>query len=241
MIRYHIHRHRYKIVVGVPVAILIASSLSFMRSPDDVCIVPEDTRFVEVGESVTLHVIANTSEPVNVIGADIHIPNDTLKLDEIDREGTIIDLWTQEPHTEDLGETTRISFSGGIVSDTGLLGDAIVLSFSVTPHASGTATVYYEDVEMLAHDGTGRTVSCGHHPVTLTIRDAETPSPDVNDDKVVNLFDLGIVSSRLFLAYNSIYDLNQDGRVTLSDLFVVIENMGDSDSPMGSLALSWLW
>jgi len=241
MVRYHIHRHRYKIVVGLPVALLVASSLSFMRSPEDVCIVPEDTRFVEIGETVTLHVMANTDEPVNVIGADVHIPNDTLTLDSIDRDGSIIDLWTKEPETEDMGNTTRISFSGGIVSDTGLLGEAIVLSFAVVPHATGTATVYYENVEVLAHDGTGMEVSCSHHPVTLTIREPDTPSPDVNGDTVVNLMDFGIVSSRLFLSYNTSYDLNRDGRITLGDLFIIIDNMGSSNTNLGSLALSWFW
>jgi hypothetical protein len=78
-------------------AVLLASSLSLMRDPNEMCIVPEDNRFVEVGENVTLHVMANADEPVNVIGATISMPHDLLTIDDVSREGSIIDLWAEEP------------------------------------------------------------------------------------------------------------------------------------------------
>jgi hypothetical protein len=235
MLHTHLKRHRYTVVVGVPIVVLLASSLSFMRSPEEVCIVPEDNRFVEVGETVTLHVIADAKEPVNVIGATLLIPEESLTVETISREGSIIDLWSEEPV---LSEESRIKFSGGIVSPTGFLGNGIVLTLVVTPLAEGETSVSFEDVHMLAHDGTGKEVSCGNNPVTLSVRAAERPSPDLNNDNVVNIFDFGIISSRLFFTYNKEYDLNQDGKITLADIGIVISNMGNNEN-QGSLALFW--
>ncbi len=234
MLRYHIKRHKYKIVIGLPIAVLLASSLSFLRDPQDVCIVPDDSRYVAVGEDVTLHVMADADEPVNVIGGDVSYPPDLLVVDSISRDASIIDLWSEEPSAEG----GRIRFSGGIVSDGGFIGNAVVLTLHVRPIAPGQARLAFDDVHMLAHDGTGMEVSCSGDPLTLTIRAADLPSPDVNGDHHVNLLDFGLVSARLFLAYSSQYDLNNDGRITLADLGIVLSNLG-SGGRMGGLALLW--
>jgi hypothetical protein len=125
-----------------------------------------------------------------------------------------------------------------VVSEAGFVGEGIVLTLAVRPTAEGNATVVFEDATMLAHDGTGMEVVCGHRPTTLMIRPAEHPSPDVNGDNTVNIFDFGIVSTRLFMSYNRTYDLNLDGKITLADVGIVISNIS-GDSPMSSLALLW--
>jgi hypothetical protein len=235
MLHTHLKRHRYKVVVGLPIIVLLASSLSFMRSPEEICIVPEDNRFVAVGETVTLHVIADTEKPINVIGATIVLPEESLSLESISREGSIIDLWSEEPV---LTEDSRIHFSGGIINPSGFLGNGIVLTLVVRPRTEGHTTITFEEVHMLAHDGTGMEVACGNNPVTLSVRATEKPSPDLNEDNVVNIFDFGIISSRLFFTYKKEYDLNQDGKITLADIGIVISNMGTA-SKQGGLALLW--
>jgi hypothetical protein len=236
MIRYHLQRHKYKVVVGVPVVLLIASSLSFMRSAEEVCIVPEDNRFVEVGETVTLHVFAQSDEPVNVIAGTVHIPTDVLRVEDVHTADSIIDLWTEEPSVAEDGAS--IPFSGGIVTQEGFLGTGSVFTIVVRPIVEGKAELTFTDTTMLAHDGTGMEVTCGQSPITLSIRPSAHPSPDVNGDKVVNIFDFGIVSARLFMAYNALYDLNMDGRITLADIGIIISNIGDGGR-MSSLALLW--
>ena len=223
MIRHHLERHRYKVVVGVPIVVLLASSLSFIRSAEEVYIVPDDSRFVAVGETVTLHIMAEADEPVNVIGATVAVPADTLTITNVSREDSIIDLWSEEPTVDDEG---RVHFSGGIVRPSGFLGSGMVLTLVVEPHSIGTATLTFDAVQMLAHDGTGMEVVSSTNPITLHIREADTPSPDVNGDNVVNIFDFGIVSSRLFRSYEETYDLNQDGKITLADIGIIISNMG---------------
>jgi len=237
MVRHTLRQHRYKIAVGVPIAFLLASSLSLVRSSEEVCIVPDDNRYVQVNETVTLHVLADTTEPVNVIGATIVIPTDQVEVEAISRENSIIDLWAEEPMLSEDG--SEVHFSGGILTSTGFLGGGRVLTIVVRPIAEGQADIRFKEVHMLAHDGTGMEVACGNGPILLSIRPETYPSPDVNGDKVVNLFDFGIVSARLFMTYERTYDLNLDGKVTIADIAVLISNMGSSNGHLASLAFNW--
>jgi len=223
MVRHHIKTHRKKLALGIPMAFLLASSLSLVRNPDEMCLVPEDNRYVEVGETVTLFVTAEADEPVNVIGATIGYPTDLVSVESISRESSIIDLWTEEPYMD---EADKIHFSGGVVSSTGFLGKGTVITVVFKPLKEGSAEIYFEETHMLAHDGTGLEVSCEQYPITLSIRPEEYPNPDVNGDKTVNLFDFGIVSARLFMVYERPYDLNLDGRITIADIGVLITNIG---------------
>lgn len=232
--RYHLKRHKYKLVVGVPMAVLLASSLSIMRSPEEVCLVPEDTSYVEVGETVTLNVVADSDEPINVIGGIINTPPEFVEILTIDRTDSIVDLWSEEPT---LGTDGQVRFSGGILREGGFVGNGIVLTINARMVAEGKATISFEEVSMLAHDGTGRPVSCGVNPMVLSIRPKEHPTPDVNSDNAVNLYDFGIVSMRLFMGYSRAYDLNLDGRITVADIGIILSNMGRGNGEQSSLAL----
>jgi hypothetical protein len=236
MVRHSLKKHKYKIALGVPMVFLLASSLSLVRDSEEMCIIPDDNRFVEVGETVTLHVIANADTPINVIGGTIHIPTDFVTLDTISREDSIIDLWTEEPV---LGDDQILRFAGGVVNKTGFLGEGKVITLVLHPTQEGEATIAFADTHMLAHDGTGMEVTCANNPIILSIRPATYPSPDVNGDKQVNIFDFGIVSARLFMTYERPYDLNLDGLITMSDLGILISNLSGS-SRLGSLAISWI-
>ncbi len=234
IVRHHLRQHKYKIALSVPMIFLVASSLSFIRDTEEMCIISEDTSFVEIGETVTLHVIANADEPVNVIGAVITAPEDLITIENISRENSVIDLWSEEPAIKD----SSIHFSGGIVNKTGFLNEGIVLTITLLPIKEGTAVINFEETHMLAHDGTGMDVSCDNSPITLTIRPRSQPSPDVNGDKHVNIFDFGIVSVRLFMTYERAYDLNMDGKITIADIGVLVSNM-TTKSQLASLAISW--
>jgi hypothetical protein len=235
MVTHHLKRHKYTIAVGVPVVLLVASSLSLVRSPEEMCLVPEDNRYVEVGETVTLHVMAHTDVPVNAVSGVLAVPGDLVEIESLSVHNSIIDLWTEEPSIND---DTEVSFSGGIVNTNGFVGSGVVLSVQVRPTNVGKAEFVWNDVVMLAHDGRGTEVACSRNPIVLSIREAERPTPDVNGDKQVNIFDFGIVSSRLFLEYEAAYDLNMDGRITLADLAIVITNLVD-ESRLGSIAVLW--
>jgi hypothetical protein len=130
-------------------------------------------------------------------------------------------LWTEEPTVAE----GIVHFSGGIINNEGFLGTGTVLTIHVRPIKAGDAEVSFDEVHMLAHDGTGKEVECGKGPITLSIREADKPTPDVNHDRQVNILDLGLVSANILLKYGSLYDLNGDGQVSLADLLVVFHAM----------------
>jgi hypothetical protein len=214
-------------------AFLLASSLSLVRDSEEMCIVPDNNRYVEVGETVTLHVIADADTPINVIGGTIFVPTDLLSIESLSRENSIIDLWAEEPA---IVNDSEVHFSGGVINKTGFLGNGRVLTLVVRPIKEGEASIRFDDTQMLAHDGTGMEVTCNNSPITLSIRPETYPSPDVNGDKQVNIFDFGIVSARLFMNYQRLYDLNLDGRITLSDIGILVTNM-TTGTRLGSIAI----
>lgn len=235
MLHHKLKKHKYKIALGIPVVLLLASSLSLSRDAKEMCIIAEDNRYVEVGEVVTLHLTAKADSPINVIGATLQIPTDYVAIEAITQDESIIDLWSEEPILSDSG---LLHFSGGIITDTGFSGEGRVLTLVTKPRKEGVATITFTESTMLAHDGTGVEVACETGPITLTIRPASFPSPDVNDDGHITIADFGLVSAKLFGEYERTYDLNLDGKITLSDLGVLFSTVG-STSKLGSLAVLW--
>lgn len=233
MLHHHLDRHRHAIVASIPIMFLLASSLSLTRDPEEVCLVPRENRYVAVGEQVTLNVLANADEPINVIGGVVHVPPDYLRIVSLSREASIVDLWSEEPAV--LGGSD-VHFSGGVVSPTGFTGSGVVLTIVVEPTMPGEATIDLPEAHLLAHDGTGREVSCDRGPLILSIRPAALPSPDVNGDRHINILDVGILSARLFMRYQSSYDLNQDGTVNLTDIRILIAELR-AGGILSSLAL----
>lgn len=235
MIHHRLKKHTYKIALGVPMVILLASSLSISRDTQEVCLVPDDSRYVEVGEKVTLHITAQADTPINVIGATLLIPTEYVGLKEISRADSIIDLWSEEPVMKDDG---TLHFSGGMIDTGGFIGNGRVLTLVVVPKKEGVVDIGFSETKMLAHDGTGSEIDCKSGPITLRVRPTSFPNPDVNNDRKVNVLDFGIVSARMFVAYERLYDLNLDGKINLADLGIVIANMYASGR-LGSLALYW--
>jgi hypothetical protein len=236
MVRHKLKKHKYKILFGAPIIFLLASSISFSKNTDNICITSEDNTFVKVGKTITVDIMADADNPINVISTTVNIPKDLISVEQISKENSIIDLWSEEPKVVD---DSKIYFSGGIIDPKGFTGKGKVLSITLKPIKEGTATLSFEETKMLAHDGTGREVGCKNNPMIITIRGEDKPSPDVNGDKKVNIFDFGIVSARLFMTYEQSYDLNLDGKITITDIIILISNM-HAGSGMSSLAFSLL-
>ena len=222
-LHYHLKRHRYKVLVGAPVILLVASSLSFSRTAENMCLVTDDTQFVRIGESVTMHVVASADEPINVLGGTVSLPAHLVHVDTITREQSIVSLWIEEPTLTESG--TLIRFSGGIINQGGFTGKGDIFSFTLHPTATGTAEFAFTETHMLAHDGTGKEVTCPGMSLHLVIRDADAPSPDVNSDRTLNLYDVGLMTIHLFSSYNPLYDLNHDGVVTMRDLGLLLSTI----------------
>lgn len=228
-------RHTYKLAVGLPVLILVASTLSLMRSDQAIGLVCEDTRYVEEGAYFALDVVAESASPINAVSGTVHYPTNFVSFVESGTDDTIIDLWTETPATTTEGS---LKFSGGIVAPAGFSGEGSVIHMTFKALKVGTARFSIEDGHMLAHDGAGTEVLSAVRPITVIVRRAGTPSPDVNSDARVTLVDVGIVSARLFGSYETRYDLNRDGKITLADLSIIFAQFVNG-SRLGSLVLAY--
>lgn len=234
----YIERYRYHFVAGLPIVALLASSLSFSQDPgEDLCITAQNSRYVTVGEQAIVRVIANADEPINTVSGTIRIPAPLLEVGAVTPTPSILDLWAEAPTVAENGALLR--FSGGTTRPGGFTGTGTVITFTVTPLTPGEATIRFEEAHMFAHNGTGQEVSCAMGPMTFFVRDAARPSPDVNDDARVDIFDLGTLSARMFLAYDRRYDLNTDGKVGIDDLVLALRYVRSGNGALASLTLFW--
>ncbi len=224
-------RHRFTLL-AVPLMVLVASTLSLVRSDQAIGLVCEDTRYVEAGEYFALDVVAESARPVNAISGTVVYPMDLVSFVESGTHDTIVDLWADTPASS----SATLAFSGGIVSPNGFTGEGSVIHLTFRAEKEGTARFTIEDGHMLAHDGAGTEVLESVRPLTVIVRPTGSPTPDVNNDRRVNLVDVGLVSSRLFGSYETIYDLNRDGKITLADLSIIFAQFV-SGSRLGSLVL----
>lgn len=232
MVRHQLKRHRVKLAIGLPALLLVASSLTLLRAEDSVGLVPAPSRFVAVGEEVPILVVAETKSPINVVGAQVRFPSERIEIVRIEKTNSIVDLWTEEPTVA----SGTVTFSGGTIQEGGFVGSGVVATLHVRPLLKGKTTLVFDEAHMLAHDGTGTDIIASTNPVVLSVREAGTASPDVNNDNKVNLADFGIVSSRLFGDYSAEYDLNGDGAITLEDISIVVSSLFE-ESRLGSFAL----
>ncbi len=229
MFYYHIKRHRYTIVAGVPIVVLVASSLSFVQRPYTMSLVPEEHRYVTIGEQITLDLVIESDQPINVVGATVHVPTEQISIDSLTTDTSVVNLWSETPRLTD----DTISFSGGIVSEKGFMGTGTILTLMVTPHTEGEATFSLENATVLAHDGVGSSVEHSKHALTVWVRAQDRPSPDVNNDAKVNIVDAGIITGYLYFRYKQEYDLNNDGVINLADMYIVLSTMSRGASIEG--------
>jgi hypothetical protein len=200
--------------------VLIASSLSLVRPGNSLTVDSSEGPFLAAGEETEIHVVFESATPINVVGGTVLIPTEYVEVTEVSNETSLIDLWTEGPVLSDDG--SRLRFSGGLVSPEGVSGSGQVLAFKVRTLQAGKAELRLVESELLAHDGRGTNVLGETRPITLNIRESNTPSPDVNHDRRISIIDIGLVSSRLFRAYESQYDLNNDGKISISDLSILV-------------------
>ncbi|NBD74324.1 hypothetical protein GVX82_04785 [Patescibacteria group bacterium] len=219
--RHVIFRHRYSILLGAPVAVMLATTLGFTTRTDTLALSPE-TRFLAVGATTSITVTLAATEDVNALEGEITIP-EHLTVTEVSTGGSLVDLWSEEPRA---GRPT-LAFSGGVIPDAAgaFSGEARVFSFVVRAEDAGTARLLITQAQVLANDGSGRNVLDQHTPLTLIVRPPDTPSPDLNQDNQITIADVTRLTRRVFLGFDPRYDLNLDGRVSFSDVLLLVRQL----------------
>ena len=158
----------YKIFLGVCLFALPAAAHAATME-----ISPEFT-LLQVGQSITLTIVTQSSEPVNAVTATLSFPADILSVTSISKNDSAFTLWVQEPKFSNTSGT--ISFSG-IVPDPGVNDRALVLVVRMRANRAGTAVLRFNSAAVLANDGQGTNVITGTTPASITVTPSSTPAP----------------------------------------------------------------
>ena len=209
--------------------LLAAATSSLPSETTVVYFMPASTDPLSVGDTVDVDININALVPINVFGATISFPPDSLEVISISKAKSFLDLWTEETAIrEDVGE---VHFSGGTIRKGGLTGVATALTVTLRAKKAGLANLTFLNVDVLASNGNGDYVENGRRGISFEIREPlEVPSPTSTDTDYVSstslefsnvsLLDMSIFTMRLFGPYSIKYDLNRDGILNLSDLSV---------------------
>lgn len=216
------HTHQYKIIIGAPIIFLFLINAGAVMGAGNVfSFKAEKSAFVTVGENVPVHLLVTTKVPVNAVGGTVLFPHELLSIESIARSASVVDLWSEEPSFSN--ETGTLSLSGGVLpehNENGLSGNVITVTFRARD--AGKAVLSVKDGQLLAADGVGTNVISGSTPFTLFIRNADKPSPDVNDDGVLSVGDVNSLYLKTFRPYDARYDLNGDKKVSWADVMELI-------------------
>jgi hypothetical protein len=237
-----VRKHKRKIIVGhgIGIAILVLSGILGLQdnARTTVFFMPRGGTTVPSGEAVVVDVLINTRTAVNVVGATVTV-SPLFDIISIDKTDSALELWTEERVDHDTGD---IRFSGGTPRRGGLIGNATLLTLSLKARQAGDATLELHNVEAFASDGRGAVVETASRSLKYTVHEAEehsassgggggqqdtplAPNPDVNNDGVVSLIDISIMTIKILGAYNPLYDLNQDGSLGIPDLSFLFSHL----------------
>jgi hypothetical protein len=195
---------------------------------------------VTAGETFTIKIVVDSDTPVNVFKGLLRFDDTKLAVSSIDYNTSIADLWAEEPWYSNGAGT--INFTGGTTRTGGFTGNGSLVTVTFTTIATGEAAIYMEEVQILAHNGLGTSVTVtvpidaifaisNEQLESETRLETSVPGPtlmvvsalpdiDLNDDGRQTIADTSIFMSDL-LKQNLRSDFNQDSAVNLKDLSIL--------------------
>jgi hypothetical protein len=210
--------HRYKILVGTPIIFLLLMNTGEMLESANRYVATTNTSpFLTVGSTAHITLRAESNMLVNALGGTISFPANLIAVSGVTKDTSSISLWSEEPTYSNTEGT--IKFSGGIVDNKGALKNAPVLTFTVQALKAGKVTLRMQNGMLLTNNGKGTNLlSREARLLTLWIREPNAPSPDINNDGILSIADVNALYLKTFRGYDARYDLNQDGKVSWSDV-----------------------
>ncbi len=194
-----------------------------------------------VNNPFTVEIIVTSTEPVNVFKGTLVFDPNVLKIEAIDYNTSIADLWAERPWYSN-GEGT-LNFIGGTTRPGGHTGKDQIIKVTFIPKVIGETIITMEEVVILRHDGLGTEVTVEKpidriFEITAEDRSGETladkpieqgptiyitpekKSTDLNGDGKQTLSDTSIFMAHL-ATQNLRSDFNNDGAVNLKDLSIL--------------------
>jgi len=127
------------------------------------------TKNYVVGETVSVRVIVSSEEDINAVSGRLIVPTDVFEPLSISKQGSIVDLWLQEPAVSSRGE---IVFEGLILGD-GFSGVETVFTIYLRALGTQNATLQFAEGLVLASDGLGTNVLDRIEGTTFTFQTVE--------------------------------------------------------------------
>ena len=224
---------------------LLAAATTSLIAPSTLYFTPSVSEQYGVGQTFDIDVNVNARVPINAIGTTIKFPEDSIDIVGVSKARSFLDLWTEETAIkEDAGE---IHFSGGTTDKMGLVGTGTALTLTVRTKRAGEHKIYFSDASVYASDGKGTELESSLRSFTFTVPEAHVataggasaaavspplssppPNPDLNEDGKITIVDISIMITRMVLPYDPRFDLDRDGSIGLSDLSIVLSKVNQA-------------
>ena len=230
-------------VLGAAVILAFISFIGVLLTPSEAPLA--DMRLeplsgiIRKDESFKIRVAVSADIPVNVFKGEVRFDHTKLRVESIDYNTSIADLWAEKPWYENGAGT--INFIGGTTKTGGFLGTGILMTINFVSTDYGPATLSMNGARVLAHDGLGSDVgiekpidalftveesvlakatvaSPAPRPASISVIE-EAPKTDINNDGKQSIADVSIFLIGLMKDVPPPeYDLNRDGKVNIGDL-----------------------
>jgi hypothetical protein len=232
---------------------LFASAIVALLSLVGFLVVPETTEpiadmriepaqgHVTVGDTFAVDVVVSAQTPVNVFKGQVNFDHTILRVESIDYNTSIADLWAELPWYEN-GEGT-VNFAGGTTQSGGFQSTGSLITITFRAYALGDTSLRLEGARILEHNGLGTDVVLTRSidaifeveesiiasqtvaaPEASTVQLAvtpERPSTDLSGDGKQTIADVSIFMLHM-LSEDLRYDFNADGTVDAKDLSIIM-------------------
>ena len=182
----------------------------------------------ETGNLIAVSILLDsTKDVINAVEGEIVFPTDKLEIKSISTINSINTFWIPvSPHFST--STNTIIFSGGLPTPgfLGIAGNILTVVFQAK--ASGPIELKLVNTSVLANDGLGTTVIVPNQLASFSIVTPLAvlyPTEDLNRDGKITLSDLSIFVNNWGTSRNKEADFNADGVINTKDLSILLSKL----------------
>jgi len=123
---------------------------------------------------------------------------------------------------EPITSSNSVAFSGGLPSPgfIGTAGKVMTISFKVK--SDGDAVIGIEDAQVLANDGFATNILSEIIPTNISLSKPKNKTADINNNGKVDLVDVSILLNNWGTPKNQSADLNGDNKINAKDLSILL-------------------
>lgn len=224
-----IKKHKHKLFWLLPVVILLVwislNRNSIVRGEVILFVEPSQGIF-KVGDEIVIAVKLKSEKDINAVEAKVKIVEGE-DIIEVTDISKSDSLISFWISEPTLSKEEGIIEFAGAVPNPGFRGEGKILSIKIKAKKPGEINIDLPFAAVLANDGKGTDILEKKIGVKYLINDNSVPSPDLNNDGKVNISDVSILVSNwgTITAKTAAYDLNRDGKINLLDLSILISKM----------------